>query len=136
MVRIHYRDANVVRNRAHPSNDAYTSDSLAFLLMVFLAARSKRSGLKIFGLFKTIAEDTARYFLVIFTAHFVLVMTLTIGPVSLTAPLQSASSDIQCVTLLSRKVSNFFRARELYQSTLYVTNLIVTSASITSGIVV
>jgi len=63
---------------------AYTSislfyDSLAFSLMVFLAKNSMPPGFKIPGLIRAIAEDTMRYFLVIFTAHFVFVMTLSLG---------------------------------------------------------
>jgi len=63
---------------------AYTSislfyDSLAFLLIVFLTKKSRPSGFKVPVLVRTIAEDTTRYFLVIFTAHFALAMTLTFG---------------------------------------------------------
>ena len=36
---------------------------------------------------ETIAEDATRYFLVIFTSHFVLVMTLNLGRVSVTISL-------------------------------------------------
>jgi len=64
---------------------AYTSisifyDSLAFLLIMFLATGLKRRGLKVRNLMETITADATRYFLVIFSAHFVLVLTLNLGP--------------------------------------------------------
>ncbi|KAF9644192.1 hypothetical protein BDM02DRAFT_3190826 [Thelephora ganbajun] len=63
---------------------AYTSvsllyDFLAFSLIIFLATKSRVAKLKIPGILGTIAEDATRYFLVIFTSHFVLEMTLTLG---------------------------------------------------------
>jgi len=64
---------------------AYTSlsiiyDSLAFLLIMFLATRLKRRGLKVRTLMEAIAEDAMRYFMVIFSAHLVLVLTLNLAP--------------------------------------------------------
>ncbi|KAF9789643.1 hypothetical protein BJ322DRAFT_1178306 [Thelephora terrestris] len=54
-------------------------DSLAFLLILFLARRSKMGGLEFTGILATIVEDATLYFLVIFTSHFVLEMTLALG---------------------------------------------------------
>ena len=73
-------DANCLANNVH------ASDSLAFLLIMLLAARSRRRGLKVQSIMETIATDAMRYFLVIFSAHFVLVMTLNLGPVRTTVP--------------------------------------------------
>jgi hypothetical protein len=60
-------------------------DFLAFSLIVFFAVRARREagGFKIPMILQTIAEDSTRYFLVIFTSHFVLMMTLLfarVGP--------------------------------------------------------
>jgi len=56
-------------------------DFLAFSLIMFLAIQSSRrtAGLKIQTLLVTIAEDAMLYFLVIFTSHFVLEMTIILG---------------------------------------------------------
>ncbi|KAF9790730.1 hypothetical protein BJ322DRAFT_409972 [Thelephora terrestris] len=54
-------------------------DLLAFSLTIVLARRSKTSGLQIPTILKIIAEDATRYFLIIFTSHFVLEMTLNLG---------------------------------------------------------
>ena len=62
-------------------------DFLAFSLMMFLALRWGVGKLRIPTIMGTIAEDSLRYFLVIFTSHFVLEMTLLLGRVSVTYPL-------------------------------------------------
>lgn len=58
-------------------------DSLAFSLILFLASRSSRERvgikLKVPSILQSIAEDATRYFLVIFTSHFVLMMTLVLA---------------------------------------------------------
>lgn len=66
--------------------DAYTPDILAFLLIVFWARKSRVRGLKVSTVEHTIAEDVTCYFMVIFTSHFVLVMTLNLGQVSVAVP--------------------------------------------------
>lgn len=58
------------------------SDSLAFLSIVFLAARSGKQGLRIPTILRTMAEDATRYFLVVFAAHLAFVLTLNLGRVS------------------------------------------------------
>jgi len=60
---------------------AYTSisllyDFLAFLFTFFLARLSKTDDSKVPGILSTVLQDATRYFLVIFTSHFVLEMTL------------------------------------------------------------
>ncbi|KAF9786761.1 hypothetical protein BJ322DRAFT_1106879 [Thelephora terrestris] len=67
---------------------AYTSlsllyDALAFMVIIFQARRSRVPGLKVSNILNTIAEDSTRYFIVIFTSHFVLVMTLNLGRVTI-----------------------------------------------------
>ena len=90
---------------ADPAGDAEKSDSLAFSLILFLATRSSRemagAKMKVPSILKHIAEDAMRYFLVIFTSHFVLMMTLLLAPVSATVPLPACSvaNDIQHVFL-------------------------------------
>ncbi|KAF9789853.1 hypothetical protein BJ322DRAFT_1208839 [Thelephora terrestris] len=56
-------------------------DSLAFSMIMFLAARSSRAtaGLKIQTIWRLLAEDATLYFMVIFTSHFVFEMTLLFG---------------------------------------------------------
>jgi len=84
---------------ADPSGDMYAPDSLAFLLVVYLAIRSKASSVKIPTILGTMAEDATWYFLVIFTSHFVLEMTLILGRVSATAPFPTAPNETQYVPL-------------------------------------
>lgn len=62
--------------------DIFTPDFFAFLLIIFLAIDSKPRGFKVPTIMGTIAEDATLYFLVIFTSHFVLEMTLNLGRVS------------------------------------------------------
>ena len=71
-----------------PIDDACPSDFFAFSLTIFLARRSRApAGLKVPTILGTIAEDATRYFLVIFTSHFVLEMFLIFARVSATVPL-------------------------------------------------
>ncbi|KAF9787225.1 hypothetical protein BJ322DRAFT_1107290 [Thelephora terrestris] len=59
-------------------------DFLAFSLILFKAVQSSREmagvTIKVPSILKNIAEDAMRYFLVIFTSHFVLMMTLLLAP--------------------------------------------------------
>lgn len=78
-----------------PAGTILTPDLLAFSLTIFLATRWTTPGLKIPTILGTIAEDATRYFLVIFTSHLVLEMTLNLGRVSTAAAspeLQSTNS--------------------------------------------
>ena len=65
-----------------PAENTHRLDSLAFLVMVFLAAKSEKRGFKIPTILRRMAEDATRYFLVIFSAHLALVLTLNLGRVS------------------------------------------------------
>ena len=56
-------------------------------MIVFLAARLRARGIKIQNLVETMAVDAGWYFLVIFTSHLVLAMTLYFGRVSVTVSL-------------------------------------------------
>lgn len=75
-----------------PADAMYAQDFLAFSLTMFLAARSTIPGLKVPMILRTVAEDATRYFLVIFTSHFVLEMTLGLGRVSTTSSLSELQS--------------------------------------------
>ena len=91
-----------------------TPDFLAFLTVLFFATRSGRRipGLKGSTTLGIIMEDATLYFLVIFTAHFVLEMTLIFGRVNTTThslKLQSLTTNL----CHSRDQSNFFQARKL-----------------------
>ncbi|KAF9789645.1 hypothetical protein BJ322DRAFT_1105503 [Thelephora terrestris] len=52
---------------------------LTFSLIIFLAATSKTPGIKVPRIMGVIVKDATWYFLVIFTSHFVLMLTLTLG---------------------------------------------------------
>jgi len=54
-------------------------DLLAFLLVVYVALKSSMYQFKIPTMFGVIARDAARYFLVIFTSHLALELTLIFG---------------------------------------------------------
>jgi len=58
------------------------TDSLAFLVIVVLAVRSKFKG-EMSRILQKIVQDATLYFFVIFTSHFVLVMTLLSERVSI-----------------------------------------------------
>ena len=64
-------------------------DFLAFSLTMFVATRSKAHGLKVSAIFRTIAEDATRYFMIIIASHFVVEMTLNLARVSSTGPLSA-----------------------------------------------
>ena len=77
-----------------PCGDMYTLDLLAFSLITFLAAKSRAPNLRGPTLLGNIAEDATWYFLVIFSAHFVLEMTLTVGRVSATPSPSTTANDV------------------------------------------
>ena len=62
------------------------ADCLAFLAVIFFAKCGPLSGFKMTHLLHTIVQDSTIYFLVIFTSHFVLEMSLLFMRVSI--PLQ------------------------------------------------
>jgi len=59
-----------------------TIDFLAFLIIVVLAAKSRLKDFKMPSILRTIVQDATVYFLVIFTSHFVLEMTLLLARVT------------------------------------------------------
>jgi len=61
----------------------FLEDLLAFFIILHLAGRWTVRWSGIPGLLGTILRDATKYFLVIFTAHFVLAMTLLFARVSL-----------------------------------------------------
>ena len=70
--------------KSRPSSvDATTRlpDSLAFAFIIYFARTSRSAGLRVPTLLGTIAEDAMRYFLVIFSSHLVLAMTLLLARV-------------------------------------------------------
>lgn len=80
------RSVRVILNQARRYTDssAPTSDLLAFSVFIYLVRRSRAAGLKIRMILDTIAEDATWYFLVIFTAHLVFILTLNLARVSAT----------------------------------------------------
>ena len=89
-------------------------DFLAFSLILYLLIRWRASGHNVRGVLEIIAVDAMVYFMVIFTSHFVLAMTLYFGRVS---PIGSSfrpyptSSNAH----FSRTRSNFFQRCKLLQ---------------------
>jgi hypothetical protein len=59
------------------------TDFLAFLVIVTLAVKSATSDFKMPQILRAIVHDSTTYFLVIFTSHFVLEMTLLLARVSI-----------------------------------------------------
>ena len=68
-------------------DDVHLPDVLAFSVVVYWARKLRQPGLKFSALLDAIAKDATYYFMVIFTSHFVLVMTLNLGRVSVTVSL-------------------------------------------------
>ena len=62
----------------HPD---YPTDLLAFLVIVYLTVRSNVYKFQMPSLFRTIFQDATHYFLIIFTSHLVLSLTLILGRV-------------------------------------------------------
>lgn len=60
-----------------------TTDISAFLVIIILAAKSGIRGFRMPGILRTIVQDATVYFLVIFTSHFVLEMTLLLARVNI-----------------------------------------------------
>lgn len=114
--------------------DANTPDTLAFLLIVLLARRTRAPGLKAPMILDVIAKDATWYFLVIFSSHLVLVLTINLARVSSIVSLSTSHQQRQY--RLSSQRSNFFQDRK--SSSIYPKNdwPKCTIFAITSGIVV
>lgn len=59
-----------------------TPDVLAFLMVTFWARKARARGIHVTTILDVIAKDATYYFMVIFTSHLVLVMTLNLARVS------------------------------------------------------
>jgi len=70
-----------------------TTDSLVFLAIVVLAARSKFNG-EMPRILRKIVQDTTLYFFVIFASHLVLVMTLLLERVSISTACDESDAEI------------------------------------------
>ena len=99
----------LVPGDAHLSDTMCASDFLAFSFILFFTRRSKVPELKVKTILDIIAEDATKYFLVIFTSHFVFVMTLNLGRVSENILLLSMT----LTGRFFRQRLSFFRARKL-----------------------
>jgi hypothetical protein len=124
----------VVFIRTYPTGGLVHPDLLAFSLIVFLASRSGATRLKIPTILGTIAADATLYFMVIFTSHFVLTMTLVFGRVRAIAPIFGLQSAIISLCL-PRTRSNFFQPRKSLP-TLTATTLMTLFITTISGNVV
>ena len=95
----------------------YKSDFLAFSLIIYRIIRVRKNALghKFATILDTVAEDSMWYFLLVFSAHFTLVMTLNLARVSATVSHPGLQLILSTVGLYSRR-SNFFQPRELSRS--------------------
>ena len=84
-------------------------DFLAFSLITFLALRWGAGRLRIPTIMGTVAEDALWYFLVIFTSHFVLEMTLLLGRVRVTVPPLAVPPSMIPNPCTCRSLSNYFQ---------------------------
>ena len=91
MVRVTYLEPRP--GGADLARDIRTSDLLAFSFFVLLAKWSRAAEINVRMISDTIAEDATWYFLVIFTSHVVLVLTLNFARVSAINPLFVAAGD-------------------------------------------
>jgi len=62
----------------------FLKDLLAFLVILYVAGRRTLGQFGIPGLLGTILRDSTKYFLVIFTAHLVITLTILLARVGLT----------------------------------------------------
>lgn len=81
-----------------------TYDSLAFLLTIYFVARSKKAGLKISNVLRTIVEDATLYFLFIFTTHLVLMGALIFGRQSVRFLTTSASGNVVYLPVMISRI--------------------------------
>ena len=96
------------------TGDAYPDhliDLLAFLLTIYIALRSNMHEFQRPGLFGNIARDSTHYFLVIFTSHLVLELTLLLGRVRISSrfpvsSLRLTETFVACNTTAPRQVSD------------------------------
>jgi hypothetical protein len=86
-------------------------DFLVFSLVVFLAAKAKAPGLRIPAILATVVEDATRYFLVIFTVHFVIALTRAFARVMIFVLFLASRVMILNVCLSSRRY-NFSQPRK------------------------
>ena len=121
-----------------PTFNVYKSDFLAFSLIIYRIIRVRKNALghKFATILDTVAEDSTWYFLLVFSAHFTLVMTLNLARVSATVSHSGPRLILPASDLCSRQ-SNFFQPRELSRS--YLENdppLISLLSTTISGILV
>ncbi|KAF9789639.1 hypothetical protein BJ322DRAFT_549293 [Thelephora terrestris] len=95
---------------------AYTStsllfDFLAFSLIILWVERSKARNQTVATILDTIAEDSTWYFLLIFSSHFALVMTLNFGRVSVPLSLTELQLTVT-ISYLSSQIYSFFQLRK------------------------
>ena len=87
------------------------TDSLTFLLIIYLALRSNVWQFQTPSLFRTIIQDATYYFLVIFTSHLLLEMTLLFANVRISSQfsiffLWPAETFVAYTTTSPRRVSD------------------------------
>jgi hypothetical protein len=124
----------VATDSTDPADNLCTPDSLAFLFIIFMANKSKTGGFKFTGILGTIVEDATQYFLVIFTSHFVLEMTLTLGRVSATVSLSGLKPTSSNASIGDNSTTSSWVSRHRFP--LYAIALVLISPTTISGNVV
>ena len=91
-----------------------TTDASVFLVIVALAAKSGFKNLKMTMILRTVLRDATAYFLVIFTSHFVLEMTLLLARVSVSVVGDRSDAEISPAkySTLACRVSAQFELRQ------------------------
>ena len=86
-----------------------TTDSSAFMVIFGLAAKSGLMGRKMPRILRAIVQDATIYFLVIFTSHFVLEMTILLARVSVFV--SGDSNDVEISPAESSTPASYVSAR-------------------------
>lgn len=86
-------------------------DFCAFLLTVFFVVRARTARFKFPTIWGVLLEDATRYFLVIFTSHFVLVMFLNLGRPSIQL-LPATGTVVYLPVMISRIMLSLKRAAD------------------------
>lgn len=87
-------------------------DFLMFSFIIFLAMRSRTPGLKAPRILGVVADDATRYFLVIFTSHLVLEMTLIFGHEQAIQLLPGAGALVYLPVMVSRIMLSLRKAMD------------------------
>jgi hypothetical protein len=80
---------------SHPQLTNVITDALAFLVVIGFVRSGPLKGFKMPRLLRTFVQDSTVYFLIIFTSHFVLEMSLLLARVSVPVPVVDDESAVE-----------------------------------------